>query len=171
MITVPLHHVPTQVMRWSRQLLGKRLFAWTMKKTFYGQFVAGENLTTIRPRVEHLRKSGVNCILDYAVEEDVSDNTTVVLEHRTRQETLNGLREDTDRDPHFAPSLSSAKDIKRASARTYFYAHDTQCEENMKHFISCIETAAKLRTENNQPYAAVKLTGLGRVEFLVSSRK
>lgn len=138
-----------------------------MKKTFYGQFVAGENIATIRPTVNHLRRSGVSCILDYAVEEDVSDSTPVVLEHRRQQKALNQLQEDVSRDPHFSPSLSSARDIKRASARTFLYAHDSQCEENMKHFISCIETAAKVGTENSQPYAAIKLTGLGRVEFLV----
>ena len=156
-----------QVMRWSQRLLGKRLFEWIMKRTFYGQFVAGEDLSTIRPMVAQLRKNGVSCILDYAVEEDVSDNTPVVLELR-KQDDLNMLPEDSNRDPHFAPSLSSARDIKRASARTFLYAHDSQCNENMKHFLSCIETAAQVGSENDQPYAAIKLTGLGKVEFLVS---
>ena len=44
-----------------------------MKATVYGQFVAGEDLFTIKPTIAKLRKSGVRSILDYAVEEDVKD--------------------------------------------------------------------------------------------------
>ena len=56
-----------------------------MKKTIYGQFVAGEDVPTIRPKIQRMKKLGVHSILDYAVEEDVSESTSdkeVVLETR-----------------------------------------------------------------------------------------
>ena len=49
--------------------------------TIYGQFVAGENLLTIRPVIDQCRKNGVRAILDYAVEDDIPD-AKVVLETR-----------------------------------------------------------------------------------------
>lgn len=44
-----------------------------MKATVYGQFVAGEDLFTIKPYIAKLKNSGVRSILDYAVEEDVAN--------------------------------------------------------------------------------------------------
>jgi len=44
-----------------------------MKATVYGQFVAGEDLSTIKPYIAKLKNSGVRSILDYAVEEDVAN--------------------------------------------------------------------------------------------------
>ncbi|GBP17692.1 Proline dehydrogenase 1, mitochondrial [Eumeta japonica] len=62
----------TRLMKRSRQLLGKKLFEILMKATFYGQFVAGEDQHKIRPVLERLRNFGVKSILDYSVEEDLS---------------------------------------------------------------------------------------------------
>ena len=42
-----------------------------MRATIYGQFVAGENLTELKPVMDRMRKKGIRSILDYAVEEDV----------------------------------------------------------------------------------------------------
>ena len=43
-----------------------------MKATFYGQFVAGQDVETIKPTAEHNRRFGVKSILDYSVEKDIS---------------------------------------------------------------------------------------------------
>lgn len=59
-------------MKLTRGILGERLFIALMKATFYGHFVAGENQFTIRPTLERLRSFGVKPILDYSVEEDIS---------------------------------------------------------------------------------------------------
>ena len=53
-----------------------------MKSTVYGQFVAGEDVPTIRPLLQRLKGLGVRSILDYAVEEDVSEEKEVVMEMR-----------------------------------------------------------------------------------------
>ncbi|CAH2227594.1 jg10370, partial [Pararge aegeria aegeria] len=55
-----------------RQVVGQRLFEVIMKATFYGQFVAGEDQNKIKPTIERLRSFGVKSILDYSVEEDIS---------------------------------------------------------------------------------------------------
>ena len=64
-------------------MFGKRLFNWLMKATVYGQFVAGEDLESIRPTIAKLKASGVRSILDYAVEEDIPDSKEVVMEIRS----------------------------------------------------------------------------------------
>lgn len=70
--TIIMTSFHTQVLKWSRRLLGKRLFCQIMKASFYGQFVAGEDQVAIRPLVNNNRKYGVKSILDYSVEEDIS---------------------------------------------------------------------------------------------------
>ena len=135
---------------WGETVLGRRLFEWTMHKTVYGQFVGGASLTTLRPCVDSLSKSGVHSILDYAVEEDVPD--TVVMETRS---LAAGQYQPVSRDT-----------TMEASARTYMFVDEAHCDDNKRNFLSCIRTAAEV-TEHGRPFAAIKLTGLGRVEFLV----
>lgn len=159
-------------MELSRKLLGERLFIWLMKKTIYGQFVAEENLSTIKPMIERLRKSGVRCILDYAVEADIGQEQEVVMEMRqTDPSHLNTYPTVLTTKPQFMPHrVNAVKPITQSSARTYLYAGEAVCEENVKHFMSCIEMAASTSVPYQQgdSFAAIKLTGLGRVEFLVS---
>ena len=62
-----------QLMSIGRRVLGEKLFCRLMKATVYGQFIAGENRDAIKPVLERYRDAGVKSILDYAVEEDVSD--------------------------------------------------------------------------------------------------
>jgi proline dehydrogenase len=145
-----------------------------MKKTVYGQFVAGEDLSAIQPKIRHLRDSGVRSILDYAVEEDLGKEQEVVMEvRRTIPETdPKHLEEDlkVSSDPRFKPSkVKGSKPTRESTARTHFYAGEERCEENVKHFMSCIEMASSANQPNLQKdaFAAIKLTGLGRVEFLV----
>lgn len=52
--------------------MGERLFTYIMKRTFYGHFVAGEDETKIVPVLDRLRQFGVKPILDYSVEEDIT---------------------------------------------------------------------------------------------------
>ena len=47
-----------------------------MKASFYGHFVAGEDQEAIKPVIKNLEKFGVGAILDYSVEEDLSENET-----------------------------------------------------------------------------------------------
>ena len=60
-----------QLLNLSQKVLGKKLFALSMKASFYGHFVAGELKEDIKPKISTMEKFGVGAILDYAVEADV----------------------------------------------------------------------------------------------------
>lgn len=55
-----------------QKVLGQRAFDRFMKMTFYGQFVAGEDHVAIRPLIQKNQAFGVGSVLDYSVEEDLS---------------------------------------------------------------------------------------------------
>lgn len=55
-----------------KAILGRRAFDQLMKMTFYGQFVAGEDHRAIRPLIQKNVAFGVGSVLDYSVEEDIS---------------------------------------------------------------------------------------------------
>lgn len=163
-------------MEFGQKVLGQRLFGWLMKKTVYGLFVAGEDLPAIQPKMRHLRESGVRSILDYAVEQDLGKEQQVVMEVR---QTIPGhldpsqLARDSEfsSDPRFKPSkVKGSKPTRESTARTHFYVGEEHCEENVAHFKSCIDMASRANQPNlhKDAFAAIKLTGLGRVEFLVS---
>lgn len=138
-----------------------------MKRTVYGQFVGGEDIKSLKPTVARLSGAGIHSILDYAIEEDISDEEPVVMEMRLKsgKSSVDRSREEYDY-PQMKPTQSVGLAAHRSTGRTYFYTGDDHCEQNKSNFISCIDTAAQV-TDNGQPYAAIKLTGLGRVEFLV----
>lgn len=71
-----------QLISLSQRVLGRRLFNWFMKRTLYGQFVAGEDLESVHPVISRYRASGIRSILDYAVEEDIGNQE---VEMETRQ--------------------------------------------------------------------------------------
>ena len=62
-----------QLMKLGQTVLGKNLFGRLMKSTFYGQFVAGEDQERIKPNIHQMQDFGVKSILDYSVEEDISE--------------------------------------------------------------------------------------------------
>lgn len=61
-----------QLMDLSKKLLGQWMFEKMMKMTFYGQFVAGEDHNAIKPLIQKNQAFGVNAVLDYSVEEDLT---------------------------------------------------------------------------------------------------
>lgn len=165
-----------QLMEWCQTLLGQRIFTWLMKKTVYGQFVAGEDLEAIKPKIQHLRASGIRSILDYAVEEDLGKEQEVMMELRQTVSTdgdsanLDPAPPQHYTNPQFKPSrVRGDRPTTRSSALTHFYAGEQRCEDNVAHFKSCIRTAAEANADSElkDAFAAIKLTGLGRVEFLV----
>ena len=62
-----------QLMKLGQTVLGKTLFGQIMKQSFYGQFVAGEDQERIKPTIHRMHNFGVKSILDYSVEEDISE--------------------------------------------------------------------------------------------------
>ena len=158
-------------MKWCQKVFGDRLFTWAMKKTIYGQFVAGEDLDAIKPMIRRFKASGIHSILDYSVEADIEEEQEVVMELRQMDPAQAAMYSEPQTNPRFRPrAVKGVDSITKSSARTHFYRGEQQCKESVEHFLSCIIMAAEANKPNTQKdaFIAMKLTGLGRVDFLVS---
>ncbi|XP_043470287.1 proline dehydrogenase 1, mitochondrial [Leptopilina heterotoma] len=155
----------SKIMKLVNRAIGDRLFSLIMKCTFYGHFVAGEDEVKIRPVIERLRQFGVKPILDYSVEEDISQ------EEAERRELQASVSEAGDQQQegalkkyHVEKSFADRR-YKVSSARTYFYLNEASCERNMDVFINSLEAIANVSMGTG--IAAVKLTALGRPQLLL----
>lgn len=72
MLTELLPTLSVQLMELTKKLFGRRVFEKLMKMTFYGQFVAGEDHNAIKPLIQKNQAFGVGAVLDYSVEEDLT---------------------------------------------------------------------------------------------------
>ncbi|OAD52488.1 Proline dehydrogenase 1, mitochondrial [Eufriesea mexicana] len=152
-------------MKFSKQLFGERLFARIMKATFYGHFVAGEDEVQITPVLDRLRQFGVKPILDYSVEEDISQEEAERREIQASvSEAGDEKREGVLKKYHVAKTFADRR-YKVSSARTYFYLNEASCERNMDIFIRCLESVAVAST--GVGFTAIKLTALGRPQLLL----
>ncbi|ELK26237.1 Proline dehydrogenase 1, mitochondrial [Myotis davidii] len=137
-----------------------------MKMTFYGQFVAGEDQESIQPLIRHNRAFGVGSILDYGVEEDLSQEEA----ERQEMEACTSAAERTDggaskREKQYQvhQGFGDRRDGV-VSARTYFYANEAKCDHHMETFLRCIEASGGASDDG---FSAIKLTALGRPQFLL----
>lgn len=109
-----------------------------MKASFYGHFVAGEDQEAIKPVIKNLEKFGVGAILDYSVEEDLSENETKSHVDANSFETL----DPSDEHARYKPHIEFADRRKGVySARTYFYEGETECDKRVETFLKCIDAA------------------------------
>lgn len=158
-----------QLMRWGRQVLGKRLFRLLMKASFYGHFVAGEDQHGIQPAIERLRQFGVKAILDYSVEEDISHQQAEKLEMDACSPVQPDLQSTTDLDVSLEQYHVQRRFADRresvVAARTYFYLNEAQCEKNMEIFLNCIDAVSGATKSTG--FAAIKMTALGRPQLLM----
>ncbi|ESO00677.1 hypothetical protein HELRODRAFT_82857 [Helobdella robusta] len=157
-----------KVMKLARKLVGKNLFEKIMKASFYGQFVAGEDAERIKPVVERNMSFGVKSILDYSAEKDnhVEEARTTELKIKKTNEEKKFNKNKKADDKKFSPSYEFGDRREHViSARTYFYEDEKQCDENMQHFIRGIDAVSG--ATNATGFAAVKLTALGRPQFLL----
>jgi proline dehydrogenase len=151
----------------SRRILGERLFNRVMRATVYGQFVGGESIPELKKVIGSLKEHGIYPVLDYAVEKDIADTEEVSLEKRQRAQdsAANGGKQGHS-SPEFKSTKVKAKVIKRASARTHFYSGEEECDRNMESFLLSLKAAAECSV-GTTAFVAVKLTALGRPEFLL----
>ena len=129
----------------------------------------GVDLEEIRPVMERFKKHGIRSILDYAVEDDMHNKEEVSMETRQKEKSHDlqtVLPTDQELHPQFSSSKTSGDAVLRASARTYFYEDEHKCDKNMEDFIKCINVAADASNDDDA-FAAIKLTGLGRTQFLL----
>ena len=112
-----------------------------------------------------LRSFGVKPILDYSVEEDLSQEEAE--EREVAATTTSALVQPGDDLPQFSVDKTFAdRRYKVNSARTYFYLNEATCEKNMETFIRCLEAVAN--STFGTGITAIKLTALGRPQLLVS---
>ena len=113
-----------------------------MKASFYGHFVAGEDQEAIRPVISNLEKFGVGSILDYSVEEDLSENETKGQMGKNPDDSLDPADEHAQYKPHieFADRRKGVY-----SARTYFYEGEEECDTRVNTFLKCIDAAGIIK--------------------------
>lgn len=153
-----------KIMKVFKAVLGEKLFGAIMKSTFYGHFVAGEDRYKIVPTLQRLRSFGVKPILDYSVEEDISQEEAEKREvdgstsSETNTQSANSAQYQVDKS--FADRRYKVK-----SARTYFYFNEATCERNMEIFLKCLEAVSNATFGTG--ITAIKLTALGRPQLLL----
>ncbi|XP_065087263.1 proline dehydrogenase 1, mitochondrial isoform X2 [Ochlerotatus camptorhynchus] len=156
-----------KIMKLTKAIIGDKLFVQLMKSTFYGHFVAGEDRFRIVPALERLRSFGVKPILDYSVEEDLSQEEA---EKREVEASVSSTGTNLSAEGLSLPQYSVDKTFadrryKVQSARTYFYLNEATCERNMETFLECLD-AVKGATFGTG-ITAIKLTALGRPQLLL----
>ncbi|CAG2119830.1 unnamed protein product, partial [Medioppia subpectinata] len=151
-----------KLIKFGRRVFGENLFKWMLKKSFYGQFVAGENEVTIRPILDHLRSFGVKSILDYSAEEDITEEEAI--DHEMPSQSNADHKPDDTLIQYTAQKEFADRRKYRPVARTYFYMNEANCEKNMTTFLKCIDAVAGATLHTG--FAAIKLTALGRPVLL-----
>eukprot|EP01134_Creolimax_fragrantissima_P006827 CFRG6827T1 len=111
-----------------------------MEYTFYGHFCGGETSFDVEKTIRLLKTANVGAILDYAAEADVSEDLV-----DQEQDLPGGVSQD------------------EIVARTYNYENEAHCDINMDVTRRAIISAGE---GGRNGFAAVKLTSLGRPDFL-----
>uniref|UniRef100_A0A8D3CP07 Proline dehydrogenase n=1 Tax=Scophthalmus maximus TaxID=52904 RepID=A0A8D3CP07_SCOMX len=153
-----------EIMDLGKAILGRRAFDQLMKMTFYGQFVAGEDHRAIRPLIQKNVAFGVGSVLDYSVEEDISQEEP---EPRERSETLllSTERSGCKREKHKVhKQLGERRGGATGGAPTYSNSNEAKCDQHMETFIKCIKASGGSSMDG---FSAIKMTALGRPQFLL----
>ncbi|XP_055846223.1 proline dehydrogenase 1, mitochondrial isoform X1 [Episyrphus balteatus] len=154
-----------QLMKVAQTVLGTKLFTKMMHATFYGHFVAGEDEVKIVPTLERLRSFGVKPILDYSVEEDISQEEAEKREVESSVSSVGDVHEEGALPQYHVDKSFADRRYKVSSARTYFYLNEATCERNMEVFIKCLEAISGATFGTG--ITAIKLTALGRPQLLL----
>ncbi|KAG8455781.1 hypothetical protein GDO86_001829 [Hymenochirus boettgeri] len=155
-----------QILNLSKKVFGKKLFEIMMKMSFYGQFVAGEDQESIKPIIRRNRAFGVGSILDYGVEEDLTQEEAEKKEIESCTAAVEKAQlgaEHREKKYQVQPGFGDRRGGV-ISARTYFYADEAKCDHHMETFLKCIEASGG---SSEDGFSAIKLTALGRPQFLL----
>ncbi|XP_041815827.1 proline dehydrogenase 1, mitochondrial [Chelmon rostratus] len=155
-----------ELMELSKKLFGQRMFEKLMKMTFYGQFVAGEDHNSIKPLIQKNQAFGVGAVLDYSVEEDLTQEEA---EKKEMDSCVSEAEKESPDADHREKKYKAHRQFgdRRGgviSARTYFYADESKCDNQMETFINCIKASGGASADG---FSAIKMTALGRPQFLL----
>ncbi|XP_062273530.1 proline dehydrogenase 1, mitochondrial [Scomber scombrus] len=155
-----------EIMDLGKTILGQRGFNQFMKMTFYGQFVAGEDHRAIRPLIQKNQAFGVGSVLDYSVEEDISQEEA---EQKEKDSCVSSAEKDSIGKDHIEQRFQAHEQFGDqrggvTGARTYLYADEAKCDQHMETFIKCIKASGGSSMDG---FSAIKMTALGRPQFLL----
>ncbi|KAE8285077.1 Proline dehydrogenase 1, mitochondrial [Larimichthys crocea] len=155
-----------ELMDLSKKLFGQWMFEKMMKMTFYGQFVAGEDHNSIKPLIHKNQAFGVGAVLDYSVEEDLTQEEA---EKKEMDSCVSEAEKESPGADHREKKYKAHRQFgdRRGgvtSARTYFYADESKCDTQMETFINCIKASGGASADG---FSAIKMTALGRPQFLL----
>ncbi|XP_075944814.1 proline dehydrogenase 1, mitochondrial [Anarhichas minor] len=155
-----------ELMALCKKVFGQWMFEKLMKMTFYGQFVAGEDHNSIKPLIRKNQAFGVGAVLDYSVEEDLTQEEA---EKKEMDACVSEAEKESPAADHREKKYKAHRQFgdRRGgvtSARTYFYADESKCDNQMETFINCIRASGGASTDG---FSAIKLTALGRPQFLL----
>uniref|UniRef100_A0A3Q1FZS9 Proline dehydrogenase n=1 Tax=Acanthochromis polyacanthus TaxID=80966 RepID=A0A3Q1FZS9_9TELE len=155
-----------EIMDLGKKIMGQKGFDQFMKMTFYGQFVAGEDHRAIKPLIEKNQAFGVGSVLDYSVEEDISQEEA---EQKEMASCVSAAEKESIGKDHREKKYKAHKQFgdrrgKVTGARTYFYADEAKCDQHMETFIKCIKASGGGSMDG---FSAIKMTALGRPQFLL----
>uniref|UniRef100_A0A673CJS3 Proline dehydrogenase n=1 Tax=Sphaeramia orbicularis TaxID=375764 RepID=A0A673CJS3_9TELE len=152
-----------EIMDLGRKVLGRRGFDQFMKMTFYGQFVAGEDHRAIKPLIQKNQAFGVGSVLDYSVEEDISQEEA---EQKEMDSCVSAAEKQSIGKQRKYKAHKQFGDRRGGvtAARTYFYADEAKCDQHMETFIKCIKASGGSSMDG---FSAIKMTALGRPQFLL----
>ncbi|XP_061134993.1 proline dehydrogenase 1, mitochondrial isoform X1 [Syngnathus typhle] len=136
-----------EIMDLGKKVLGRKAFDQLMKMTFYGQFVAGEDHKAIRPLIQKNLAFGVGSVLDYSVEEDISQE---------EEPQMHSSAASADKGENYKNTIGGSQ--------TYFYADESKCDQHMETFMKCIQASGGSSMDG---FSAIKMTALGRPQFLL----
>ncbi|KAJ4926091.1 hypothetical protein JOQ06_008274 [Pogonophryne albipinna] len=155
-----------ELMDLTKKVFGQWMFEKIMKLTFYGQFVAGEDHNSIKPLIRKNQAFGVGAVLDYSVEEDLTQEEA---EKKDMDSCVSEAEKESSGADHREKKYQAHRQFgdRRGgvtSARTYFYADESKCDNQMETFINCIKASGGASTDG---FSAIKMTALGRPQFLL----
>uniref|UniRef100_A0A8C4EYV0 Proline dehydrogenase n=1 Tax=Dicentrarchus labrax TaxID=13489 RepID=A0A8C4EYV0_DICLA len=155
-----------EIMDLGKKIMGQKGFNQFMKMTFYGQFVAGEDHMAIRPLIQKNQAFGVGSVLDYSVEEDITQKEAEQKEMESnRHANLFSPPGGDHREKKYKAHKQFGDHREGVTgARTYFYADEAKCDQHMETFIKCIKASGGSSMDG---FSAVKMTALGRPQFLL----
>ncbi|XP_075881840.1 proline dehydrogenase 1, mitochondrial [Nelusetta ayraudi] len=154
-----------EIMDLGKRILGQSAFDQLMKLTFYGQFVAGEDHIAIRPLIQKNRAFGVGSVLDYSVEEDISEE-----EEEGQKEADSSMHTVANHSigndlPEEKQKVSQHLGVGNAGASESRSAGEAKCDQHMETFVKCIKASGGSSADG---FTAIKMTALARPQFLLN---
>jgi proline dehydrogenase len=125
------------ILKGAISVFGENIVMGVVRPSFFAHFCAGEDATSIQPRIDYLNGFGIGGILDYAAEADIEEDD-------------GGGAAEENVDSNTASSIVY-------SARQYDYSTEKQCNKNAEIFAQAIESVHNV-TPNG--FAAIKITAL-----------